>query len=252
MRAKIVISASVFITTALLGTCNAFTAELRVLLPPPAKGFIEEATRLYAKDHPDVRISFDEAASLALLDKARSGLPFDIVVTTVALMNPMQDERLASDPEQIAEGYSVIAFRKGSPAPRAESPDDIKALVSRANKISLSDPALGGASSNFFMSIAKDQGVDVEVRQKAVFTPGGHGADPVERGEAEYGVAQRSELLTMKNVASVPLIPQNTKSRVPFLAALSSKSSSPDEARNFIQFLKSDVVSGLKDKFGLR
>lgn len=252
MRIKIGKAASFAFALATLVTCPAFAADVKVLLPPPAKAFIQEAARLYKLEKPATQISIEEAASLALLEKARSGFPFDMVVTTGPLMKTLQDEGLAKNPEKIAEGYTVVAFRKGAQPPRVETPADVKALVSRASKISLSDPALGGASSNFFLNIAKDQGVEGDLRQKAVFTPGGHGADPVDRGEAEIGVAQKSELVSLSNVDSVALLPSDSRSRLPLLLAVTAKSEVTEEARNFLHFLKSEAVTKLKEAQGLR
>jgi molybdate transport system substrate-binding protein len=90
------------------------------------------------------------------------------------------------------------------------------------------------------------------VESKAVLTPSGRGADPVDRGEAEVGIAQSSEVVNLTNVDSTALLPGDPKSRTFFLGGVLAKSLHPDEAKDFLAFINSEKVAALKARVGLR
>jgi molybdate transport system substrate-binding protein len=127
----------------------------------------------------------------------------------------------------------------------------MKAVILKANKISLSDPADGGASSVYFVSVIRRIGLYDDFQRKAIRTKAGEGIFPVSDGTAEIGVAQASEIALAPGVEGVPIFPSDPKSKSSYVAGVSSKSKEIDASRAFIKFMLSPAAVEIRKSKGL-
>jgi molybdate transport system substrate-binding protein len=104
-------------------------------------------------------------------------------------------------------------------------------FAAKAKRISFADPTKGGSSATAFEAIIKDLGVRDTIYAKGIVTPSSHGADPVSRGEAEYGVAPMGEALPLPGVEVTPFLPSDPRTRSTFLAGVGPKATDADGCR---------------------
>lgn len=238
------------VTSLVAGAASA--TEIKMIAADAVLPMLQQAALVFTKSNPTISVSFETGSGSVIVKRLRDGgQKFDLAATNLERFMELQAEGVAQAVAPLATGVVVVAFKKGEPVPTASTPEELRQLVERAKKVSFSDPALGGALSSYFMGLMKAQGFDQVVLKKAVLTPSGHGADPVERGEAEYGIAQKSEVMDLPHVDFVLLLPNDPR-RSTFGVGLVRGAPAAADAQKFLDFLKSDPAMGrLKEKAGL-
>ncbi len=181
--------------------------------------------------------------------RIKEGEAFDVTITDLEAFHALVKEGVAVlDPVSIVGINAVeLAYPAAGPKPDVSTPDKLKAMLLAAKSVSYSNPALGGGSSVYFQSVLAQLGIAEIVRAKEVLAPSGQGAVPVAQGQAEIGIAQASEIVSLKSLASVPIMTDDPKSRSVYGIGISAKSQQSEAARAFVQFLKSpESVDALK------
>ena len=177
--------------------------------------------------------------------RVKSGESFDVVLTSAASVDDFARADLVGTPIDMGVAHTVVAYRKGAPAPEAATVDDVGKLVRRASKIAYSDPASGAGTSLYFIDIVKKAGLEDELRAKAVVVGPAKGGIPVGQGTAEFGIALTCEVAELKDVAAVRLVPSDPRDTIAFAAGLSRKAPNPEGARAALAFFAS---SKMKDE----
>ena len=227
--------------------------EIKVMASTAMKSAFDEIVPVFEKaSGHKVNLPYDSSAEGRR--KLSAGEPFDIAMTASEVMEQLAKEGLAlSGPVTlIAINAASLAYPVGKLKPDVSSADALKATVLAAKSMSMSDPALGGGSSNYFMGVAERLGITEQVRAKAVLTKPGQGAFPVGEGRAEIGIAQASEIALVPGVTGVPLFPDDPKSRSSVVAAISAKSAHAAAAKAFLDFLKSPQATAVFKAKGLQ
>ena len=225
-------------------------AEFRLLTSAAIKLALNELVpRFESVSGHKVLLQYDTSAGVR--KRIDAGEPFDVSVTTIAATDELiKSGRLLPDPRPVV-GVAVtsLAYRTDAPKPDITTQEAFKAILLGATAISVSDPALGGVSSTYFMSILKRLGIETAIQSKLILTKPAEGAIPVGTGAAQYGVALSSEIVDIPGVGSVPIFPTDPASTITLAAAVSAKAAQPEVARSFIDFLLSpDAVSVRKAK----
>jgi molybdate transport system substrate-binding protein len=248
-----VIYAAAVTLAALVATyIPAAASEIKVMSAIATKVALDEIIPLYEKTSGNkVVAQYDSVALVA--KKAASGEAFDIVISNARWMDDLvkQDIVLAGSETVVGTTVASLAYRRGTPKPDISTPDAMKAVILKANKISLSDPADGGASSVYFVSVIQQLGIYDIFWRKAIPTKAGEGIFPVSDGTAEIGVAQASEIALAPGVDGVPIFPSDPKSKSNYVAGVSSQSKEADAARAFIKFMLSPDAVAIRKSRGL-
>ena len=131
-----------------------------------------------------------------------------------------------------------VAIREGAAAPDIATPGALKNALTDARAIALSDPAVGGSAGIYLRELFDRMGVVEIVAAKTVPQKSGvAAADAVGRGEADLALTFIPELLQGKGIRVLGPLPSPYDHATPYAAAVSARSSVPDEARAFIAVL---------------
>lgn len=148
----------------------------------------------------------------------------------------------------LANSPIACAVKQGAPKPDISTVAKFKDALLKAKTMAYSDSASGEYIKNELMDKLgiKDQMAGKASQIKA--TPVG---EIVARGEAEIGCQQRSELMAVKGIDIIGLIPQEVQLITPFSGAVVAKSKVPNEARAFLMFLSAPNNSHVIEETGL-
>ena len=184
-------------------------------------------------------LSISYEATPVIRKYIESGKPFDVAITVPANVDDLTRSGYLLPQPRTVIGVTVasVAYRDGTPEPTVANDAAFKSFVLGAPALSLSDPAKGGASSNFFMAAVHRLDLTTVVGGKLVLTEPGDGATPVAAGKVPYGIALTSEIAGKPGVKGVPLLPSDPAGTSRFIAVVSAKSPQADAARAFIAFL---------------
>jgi molybdate transport system substrate-binding protein len=247
------IYATAAILVALVATdIPAAAGEIKVMSAIAAKVALDEIIPLYEKASGNKLVAqYDSVAVVA--KRAATGEAFDVTISNIRWMDDLVKQGIVLADSETVVGTTVasLAYRRGTPKPDISTPDAMKAVILKANKISLSDPADGGASSVYFVGVIRQLGIYDVFSSKAIPTKAGEGIFPVSDGTADIGVAQASEIALAPGVEGVPIFPSDPKSKSSYVAGVSSRSKEADAARAFIKFMLSPDAVAIRKSKGL-
>ena len=148
----------------------------------------------------------------------------------------------------LANSPIACAVKQGAQKPDISTVANFKAALLKAKSLAYSDSASGEYIKNELMDKLgiKDQMAGKASQIKA--TPVG---EIVARGDAEIGCQQRSELMAVKGIDIIGLIPQEVQLITPFSAAVVAKSKVPNEAKALLMFLSSPENAHVIEETGL-
>jgi molybdate transport system substrate-binding protein len=226
----------------------ALADEIRVFASTALKSTFDEIGPVF-EQRTGHRLILPYHSSADTRKRMKAGEGFDVAITEFdAFQELVQEGVSVADPVSVIAVNAVqLAWPASTPKPDISTVEKLKAALLAAKSISYSDPALGGGSSVYFQSLIERLGIGEAVRAKAVKAKSGQGAAPVAEGKAEIGIAQASEIVALKNLSAVDIMPDDPKSRSTYGVGASSKSASLVAARQFVAFLKSpEGAAGLR------
>jgi molybdate transport system substrate-binding protein len=173
------------------------------------------------------RIEGGEAPDLTIL--SRAGI--------VALRQ--QNKIVPGSDVALASSGVGIAVKAGAPHPDISTPDALKHTLLAAKSIAYSEPSAGGASGVYFAKLIERMGIAEAMQPKTKYPPaGGFSAELLMTGEAELAVQQKPELLHVKGVEVVGLLPGDLNLITEFAAALMVDGTDADAGKTLIAFLR--------------
>ena len=101
--------------------------------------------------------------------------------------------------------------KDGAPQPDVSTVDAFKKAVLAAKTVAYIDPASGGSSGIYVDRLLQKLGIADAVKPKARLKKGGHVADLIVSGEAELGIHQISEIVTVKGVRLIGPLPTTSR-----------------------------------------
>ena len=207
---------------------------------------------LYEQSSGD-KIAPQYSPAAVIAKKIEEGEEFDVAITNPGALDKFPKLGVVlMQPLLVVGVNSVLLVHKiGAPKPDISTPEALKATLLSAKAISFSDPAAGGGSSNYFMSVVEAIGITAQVKEKAIITKPAEAAFPVADGRAEIGVSQTSEAAMASGVETQPLNPSDPKSSSVYSAAISSKSQQLDASRTFVGFMSSPTGLAIRRAKGL-
>jgi molybdate transport system substrate-binding protein len=215
-------------------------AEIRVFASTAMKSTFDEIVPVF-EQRTGHKLILPYYSSADTRKRMKAGEAFDVAITEFDAFQELVKEGVTvADPVSVVAVNAVqLAWPAAGPKPDISSVEKLKAVLLGAKSISYSDPALGGGSSVYFQSLIERLGIADAVRAKDVKAKSGQGALPVAEGKAEIGVAQASEIVTLKTLSAAAIMPDDPKSRSIYGVSASVKSGNLAAARVFVAFLKS-------------
>jgi molybdate transport system substrate-binding protein len=224
--------------------------ELKVMASVALKSTLDDlAAKFESASGGKVTMVYGLAAQLK--QRVADGEADDVAV----LIRPMMEDLLKQGklaPGRLADvgGTPVaIAIRTGAPKPDIGTVEALKHTLIAAKSISYADPSKGGASGVYFAKVVDQLGLTNELKAKTILVPGAEAPELVANGEAELGVAQGSEIVSIAGAEFLGPLPSNLGSVTLFTAGIAAASKVPDAAKAFVKFITGpDAAPVLKAK----
>ncbi len=234
--------------TAVAGAAQA--AEIRVLSAGAYRQVLGEMTPGFEK-RTGHKLVIDRGTVGQLVKRIEDGEAFDIVIVTPAAI-----ERLTKAGRVVAGTLAPVAsvgvgvmVKEGAPKPDVSTVDAFKKTLLAAKTVSYIDPKSGGSSGIYTAKLLASLGIADAVKPKERLKKGGHVADLVVSGEAEVGIQQISEIVTVKGVTFVGPLPKQIQNYTVYAAGLAAKASNPDAVKALLATLTGpEAAAVLKSK----
>lgn len=133
-------------------------------------------------------------------------------------------------------GIGVIV-RAGAPRPDISTPENFKTALRKARAIVHANPNATPSGAHL-AKVTQELGIDGELHSKLTYSNAlDGGVERITKGEAEIGIYPVSEVIAVKGVVLVGLLPPALQSLIVYGAAVLTASAAPEPAGAFIAFL---------------
>jgi molybdate transport system substrate-binding protein len=218
---------------------RAEAAEIKVLTAGAYKQVIVDVAPQFEKQTGHKLVIQNDTVG-ALVKRIDGGEAFDVVVVTpAALDNLMKKGKLADGVRAVLARVGVgVMVKDGAPKPDVSSVEAFKKAVLDAKTVAYIDPASGGSSGIYVDRLLQKLGIAEQARLKK----GGHVSDYVLSGEAELGIHQISEIVTVKGVTLVGPLPAEIQNFTTYAGGLGAAARDAEAAKALIRFLASGAT----------
>jgi molybdate transport system substrate-binding protein len=236
MSKGLVFAGFVAVASVLSGTAQA--VEINVY----SAGAVQEAERTLAAGFTQMtgnKVHFTVGTVGQIQEKLKSGAPADVIVVSATALEQLEKAGDVRPKSGVALGRIGIGVgaKDGSPTPDISTPEKFKEAMLKAKSLTYMDPAQGASSGIATAKIMKDLGIADEMAKKTKLTQTGYSADRVASGEVEYAIQNVSEIVPVKGVKLVGMLPEPLQVYTPYAAGVAIKSVAPKEATDFIRYL---------------
>jgi molybdate transport system substrate-binding protein len=162
-------------------------------------------------------------------------------VVDVVLLPVSHTEKLIAE-NKIVAGSRVdfaktgigVALRSGLPKPDISTSENLKKAILEARAISFST----GSSGVYLTELLKRFGISEQVKDKIVtLVAGSPVSNVLERGEADLGFQQISELMQAKGIQYLGPLPADVQNITTYSVSLHAKALAPEAAKDLMKFL---------------
>src|SRR6478672_8292031 len=217
---------------------GAQAAEVKILTAGAMKAVVLELVPQFEKEtgHKAV-VDNDTAGGLA--KRIEGGEAFDAVVVTPGVIDDLgkKGKVVAATRANVARVGVGVVVKEGAPLPDISSVDAFKRALIAAKSVAYIDPASGGSSGIYLMGLFDKLGIAAEIKPKAKLKKGGYVAELIASGEAELGLHQISEILSVKGVKLVGPLPAEIQNYTSYAAAVTTNAKQSDAAQALIKLL---------------
>jgi len=201
------------------------------------KGVLEAAA-------PGLRVEFH--ATQALLKEIADGKSADVVILTAEGIDTlMKDGRLAPGSRlDLGRSGVGLAVRQGALRPRIGSLAELKATLLAADSVAHSKQ---GASGIYFAGLLERLQLADKLKKRIIVEKGPVAAR-VASGEVALGAQLLCELAPVAGIDIIGPLPTEVQKYYAFSAAVMKSSKQPDQARAFLDFLRTEPVRAAMKK----
>jgi len=176
-----------------------------------------------------------------LQNRIQNGEAADAIVVIETFSEPLAKAGKIEPATRVANSSIGVVVKAGAPKPDVSNGEALKRTLLAAKSVAYID---GGPVGIFFAGLIERLGIAREMKAKAKLQTGSPPmggasvAEAVVKGEAELGVGQVSELMTVPGVAFVtPIATELQQFKSEVSAAVVKGSREPQAAAAFIRFL---------------
>ena len=165
---------------------------------------------------------------------------FDVLVFSPAYIDGLIKEGkiIVGTRTDLARSGIGVEVRTGAPKPDISSVDAFKRALLNAKSIAF----LQVGSGAYLDGLMERLGIADAIRLKLTRPDTDIVSELVAKGEIEIGMVVITQILTTPGVQLVGPLPPEIQSYVTFAAGVSTNSSAPDAARDFIKFLTGPIA----------
>ncbi len=186
----------------------------------------------------------------AIPSRLARGEQFDIVILADSALDDLirQGKVVPGSRVDLARSIIGMSVRKGTPKPDISTVDALRQTLLNAKSIAYSASASGTyLSTELFQRL----GVAEQVKDKAKKIFSERVGTVVERGDAEIGFQQVSELLPFKALDFVGPLPQEVQQTIFFSAGIATGAKNPEAAQHLIRYLASPAAAPIVRRTGM-
>ncbi|NMM05581.1 substrate-binding domain-containing protein [Polaromonas sp.] len=224
---------------------------LHLLSGGAAQGLVTQLEdRFEAKSGCGIDASFGAVGMMK--DSLLAGAPCDVLILTEALIGQLtvSGELVAGSAQALGVVKTGVAVRAGEPAPDVGSPAALKAALQSARGIYFPDP-LKATAGIHFMRVLKQLGLDTELAGRLRPFPNGATAmralaEAAEKEPGLLGCTQITEILNTPGVQLIAPLPKEFELATVYTAALCTRATQPQAARELIALLASADAAALR------
>jgi molybdate transport system substrate-binding protein len=233
---------------------GAHAAEMKVLITTAMKAAIDELGPAFEKTAGDkLRITYGPSGALA--KRIAGGEVADLVILAGGIDALIKQGKVVADSSRdIARVRIGVAVRKGAPRPDIGTVETLKQTLLKAKSVAYVDPAAGGASGIYLAKMLDRLGILAEVNAKARLARGGTEdmvSEIVARGEAEIGLQQISEIMSVAGVDLVGPLPDELQTVTVYTAGVPDTAKEVESARALTTFLTTPAAAAVYKTKGL-
>jgi molybdate transport system substrate-binding protein len=176
----------------------------------------------------------------ALQARLAAGATADVVILGSPAIAAMEQTGalVPGSRKEIARTSIGVAVRDGAPAPDVSTPAAFKRALIGAQRVALSDPAVGGSAGVHLAALWDRIGLVQEIARKAMpQSSGGEVAARVAEGKADLGLTLIAELVPVAGVRVIGRIPAPLGNDTTYAAGISSACADRAAAAAFIAVL---------------
>jgi molybdate transport system substrate-binding protein len=196
---------------------------------------------ILAKRRPSAsKVDVTVATAGAIRERIEKGESFDLVIAPKEGVDYL-GEKQAIDPatrHPLGETEIGIAVKEGAPRPDISTPAKLKAAILAAKKVVIVDPTKG-TSGRLLVAMFDRMGIADQIAPKLLKIDGGRVTEAVARGEADLGFQQVSEILPVKGVTLIGVLPGDLKQATRYDVAATPTGA----AKKDVQTLVADLTS---------
>jgi molybdate transport system substrate-binding protein len=204
----------------------------------------------FEKAHPITKLMFNFAASGQLKMQIENGAPVDAYVSAAAVdLDDLERKNLlvTGSRQVIANNSLVLIGSKIKHSDLLKSEDLLKKTVSR---VAIGNPATVPAGC-YAKETLESRGLYEKLRDKLVMAENVRQVlDYVARGEVDAGYVYKTDTLIERKVEIIEKIPPHQHKPITYSVAVLKTGRSQDEARTFVEFLRSQEAAKTFKKFG--
>jgi molybdate transport system substrate-binding protein len=187
------------------------------------------------------KLAITEANMSAVVKLVQGGGTADLVIIPKQGIDDfVKDGKVAAgNVTVVALSLMGVAVRKGFPKPDISSPESLQRTLLAAKTIVYSDASKGSVDGTHFTKVLDRLGIASEIKSKTLLSsPPRTAGDFVANGEAEIGVQQIQNLISIAGIEIVGPLPGDLQYTLVFAAAIMAGAKNAESAKALVDFLR--------------
>jgi molybdate transport system substrate-binding protein len=178
-------------------------------------------------------VEADYASTNMLMEKIGGGETGDLAILSAEAIDDLIDKGvIAGRRMDLARSCIGVAIRHGMDAPDLSTVEALKAALRKAKAVAYSRT---GISGQYMPALFDKLGIAAEIAPKAVIPTAGSVGEALARGEAEIGLQQVSELLSVPGITVIGPLPDAVQLVTVFSAGVFAAATNPDAAHMLVE-----------------
>jgi molybdate transport system substrate-binding protein len=228
---------------------GASAAELKVLTTGAMKPVVLAlAPQFESQGH---KLTVDNDTAGGLTKRIEGGEVYDVVIITPGAIDGLiaKGKVAPGSRTNLSRVGIGVMVKEGAPKPDVGNVEAFKQALVAAKSVAYVDPESGGSSGIYLAGLFEKLGIADVLKPKTKLKRGGLVADLVTSGEAEIGLQQISEIVTVKGVTLAGPVPADVQNYTTYAAGISPTTKDADAAKALIGLLAGpSAASVLREK----
>jgi molybdate transport system substrate-binding protein len=199
------------------------------------------------------QVDFDFNTVGALEAKLAAGETADVLILSQPAIDKLEraGALVPNSRVVLVRTFIAVCIREGAPRPDFATPEAFRRMLEAADKIAVSDPAVGGSAGVHLARVFEREGLAPLMKAKGL--PQQTGAEVARRvveGKADFGLTLSGEVASVPGAAIAGPLPPPFGQDTVYCAAVSASSAEPEAAAALITALRRRETRAMWTKAG--